>query len=112
MGWGSNKLPRLVIEKDEKLENVKGNDLSQKNDLASSIIEGTLSGSRQGGSQSLNANKKNFLISWTTSTFAQILSWESADHRHRKKQTSMHHFHYFKDINSTRNPVVPQNSTA
>ena len=93
--WGSNKLPKLVIEKDEKLDNVKGNDLTQKNDFERfGFREGSLSGCRQVGSQSSNANK-NIFNSWTPSTFAQIRSGESADHRHRKTQLSMHH--YFRD---------------
>ena len=55
-------------DQDEKLENVKGNELSQKNDFER-FSESSFSGYRQGGSQSLNANE-NFLNSWTPSTFA------------------------------------------
>ena len=87
--------PRVLLEgQDEKLENVKGNELSQKNDFER-FSESSFSGCRQGGSQSLNANE-NFLNSWTPSTFAQISGGESADHRTRKTQTSMHHY-YFRD---------------
>ena len=90
-----SEYPRVLLEdKDEKLENFKGNELSQKNDFER-FSESSFSGCRQGGSQSLNANE-NFLNSWTPSTFAQIRSGESADHRQSKKQTSMHH--YFKDF--------------
>ena len=88
--------PRVLLEgQDEKLENVKGNELFR-------FSESSFSGYRQGGSQSWNANE-NFLNSWTPSIFVQIRGGESADHRQSKKQTSMHH--YFKDFFKDRHKV-------
>ena len=81
-----SEYPRVLLEdQDEKLENVKGNELSQKNDFER-FSESSFSGCRQGGSQSWNANE-NFLNSLTPSTFVQIRGGESADHRQSKKQT-------------------------
>ena len=72
--------PRVLLEgQDEKLENVKGNELFR-------FSESSFSGYRQGGSQSWNANE-NFLNSWTPIIFVQIRGGESADHRQSKKQT-------------------------
>ena len=72
--------PRVLLEgQDEKLENVKGNELFR-------FSESSFSGYRQGGSQSWNANE-NFLNSWTPYIFVQIRGGESADHRQSKKQT-------------------------
>ena len=81
----SEYLRVLLEDQDEKLENVKGNELSQKNDFER-FSESSFSGYRQGGSQSWNANE-NFLNSWTPSIFVQIRGGESADHRQSKKQT-------------------------
>ena len=53
----SEYLRVLLEDQDEKLENVKGNELSQKNDFER-FSESSFSGYRQGGSQSLNANEK------------------------------------------------------
>ena len=47
-----SEYPRVLLEdQDEKLENVKGNELSQKNDFER-FSESSFSGCRQGGSQS------------------------------------------------------------
>ena len=55
-----SEYPRVLLEdQDEKLENVKGNELSQKNDFER-FSESSFSGCRQGGSQSLNINAPLF----------------------------------------------------
>ena len=50
--WGSNKLPRLVIEMDEKPDNVKRNENSYFDFESHGIRKGSLSGCRQGEFQS------------------------------------------------------------
>ena len=87
--WGSNKLPRLVIEVDENPDNIRGN--NEKNDFERlGIRKGSLSGRRQGEFQSSNSSKKLF-NSWTPST------GKSADDDFKHRQTQLTMQSYFRD---------------
>ena len=89
--WGSNKLPRLVIEKDENVDSGKGKEMDQhmKDFDTDDKMKGSFSDSGQVRFQSFNSNKK-LLNYWTPST--------SAARKPSFRQTNQLTLHnYFRD---------------
>ena len=97
--WGSNKLPRLVIERDEKLDSGKVNDFDQiKKDI--DFVDkkkGSLSDCGQVGFQSNNANKKHFkfLTPSTTAAPKPNVSGKSTETFRQTNQLTIDR--YFRD---------------
>ena len=94
--WGFNKLPRLVVEKDERTDNKaeqekNDNDLESKKGFVAFDVDG-----RQSRFQSSNFSK-NLFKSWTPSMSAAhkpnaTFGGETADIRHSKQMTMNNFF--------------------